>query len=381
MEALKLSCGIDVSKADFHTSLVVLFKDQSIKVIRSRKFANTSKGIADYMYWYRQATKKYDLQVHHVMEATGVYHENLALQLFKSEEKVSIVLPNKAKKYIQSLGFKTKNDQVDAKALAFMGAQQKLDLWQPMGDYFYRLRTMTRTYQSYQESITALSNQIEALSHGMYKSMDIIKDLKSLIKRYEQLKVKLVGQIEEHFASNQQINTKVEGICKIKGVSMITVAVLLAETNGFVLFKNYRQLVSYSGYDVVENQSGNRKGKTKISKQGNSRIRRALLMPSFCVVKYEERFQRFFENLMTRKEKKMVGYVAVQKKLLVIIYSLWKNNQDYDPHYLNKENTTGNNEQVFSSRLFSKKTQIALSFGNAIQGIQPSKKSQYVSSR
>ena len=44
----------------------------------------------------------------------------------------------------------------------------------------------------------------------------------------------------------------------------------------------------------------------------------------------------------------MKSYVAVQKKLLVIIYSLWKNNVAYDPKYPHKH--TGEKEQVPSSQ-------------------------------
>jgi transposase len=53
-------------------------------------------------------------------------------------------------------------------------------------------------------------------------------------------------------------------------------------------FTNQRHLVSYAGYDVVENQSGNRSGKTRISKKGNSRLRRFLHMPSFNAVRFNE---------------------------------------------------------------------------------------------
>lgn len=352
MKALKLVSGLDISKSEFHANLVLLLEDLSIKVVRSRKFNNTAKGIKEYFYWFDKEAKKHALTVFHVMEATGVYHEHLALKLFKSEERVSVVLPNKSKKYIQSLGIKTKNDKTDAKAIAMMGAQQNLDLWQPMGDYFYQLRAMTRMHQNYQENITALKNQIEALEHGMYKQVSLIKDLKSLINRYEKLLKKLNKNIEKHISSDELIFKKIDGICKIKGISILTVAVMLAETNGFTLFTNSRQLISYSGYDVVENQSGKHIGKTKISKKGNSRIRRALLMPAFNVVKHEPRFRKFYERIMTSKEKKMIGYVAVQKKILVIIYSLWKNNQAYNPNYLQQENTTGDYEQVHSSRFF-----------------------------
>mgnify|MGYP000961798970 CR=1 FL=1 len=45
---------------------------------------------------------------------------------------------------------------------------------------------------------------------------------------------------------------------------MLTVAKILAETDGLELFENSKQLVSYAGYDVDENCSGKHKGKTKI---------------------------------------------------------------------------------------------------------------------
>ncbi len=52
-------------------------------------------------------------------------------------------------------------------------------------------------------------------------------------------------------------------ICDIKGVGTLTVATVVAEANGFDLIKNIPQLISYAGYDVVEDQSGKRIGKTK----------------------------------------------------------------------------------------------------------------------
>ena len=131
-------------------------------------------------------------------------------------------------------------------------------------------------------------------------------------------------------------------INKIKGVSILTIATLIAETNGFYLFKDHRQLVSYSGYDVIENQSGKTKGKTRISKKGNSHIRRCLHMPAFNVVRYNQgAFKPLYERVFERNNLKMQGYVAVQRKLLVLIYTLWKNNSEFDPDY---HKTSGNEE-------------------------------------
>ena len=76
-----------------------------------------------------------------------------------------------------------------------------------------------------------------------------------------------------------------------------------------------------AGYDVVEAQSGTRVGKTKISKKGNSRIRRMLHMPSLVVIQCEvKQFKDLFDRTYKKHGIKMKSYVAVQKKLLTMIY-------------------------------------------------------------
>ena len=120
----------------------------------------------------------------------------------------------------------------------------------------------------------------------------------------------------------------------IKGLGILSFAVIAAETNGFTLFDNAASLINYAGYDVIENQSGKHTGKTKISKKGNSRIRRILHMPALSAVRDDQpQFQKLFERVYDRTKIKMKGYVAVQKKLLVMMYYLWKKNEKYDPAF------------------------------------------------
>jgi len=110
----------------------------------------------------------------------------------------------------------------------------------------------------------------------------------------------------------------------------LSVSTALAETFGFELFENYKQLISYAGYDVVENQSGKRSGKTKISK-------------AMVAVQHE---QTAFYNLYNRTFEKhgipMKSLVAVQKKLLVTIFAMWKNNTAYDNDYISEAATVIN---------------------------------------
>ena len=115
-------------------------------------------------------------------------------------------------------------------------------------------------------------------------------------------------------------------------------------------FTNQRHLVSYAGYDVVENQSGNHSGKTapadrRISKKGNSRLRRILHMPAFNAVRFNEpTCKALYERVYDRTHIKMKAYVSVQKRLLLMAYALWRHGVDYDPEYL--ANRAGKDKKI-----------------------------------
>ena len=146
-------------------------------------------------------------------------------------------------------------------------------------------------------------------------------------------------QIEEKIVSEPEVKRKIDTItADMKGVGVMTVAVALAETNGFSWFTNRRQVVKYAGYDVVENQSGKRKGKTKISKKGNAHIRRALYFPAINLVTYNVKpFVDKYERIFERTRIKMKGYTSLQKDLLLMLFTLWKKDQKFDPDYQNQQ--------------------------------------------
>lgn len=328
---IKYSIGIDISMKSFHVCLSCIDSMQQVKVNSSTTFANNEKGFKALHEWIKKHYKQRELPLVIILEATGVYYEQCAMYLFKAGYNISVVLPNKAKKYLQATGIKSKNDKIDAQGLARMAAEQCLELWKPMSDFYYKLRTLTRQHQSLQELRTSLSNQLHAHEHSMLTVKEVISQLKQLIVKIDKQIEAMDNAIAEQVQSDPVVAKKVADVCIIKGIGLHTVAVILAEANGFALFKNAPQLVSYSGYDVIENQSGNRKGKTKISKKGNSHIRRALHLPAFNVVRYEvPQFVNLYNRTFERHRIKMKSYVAIQKKLLVMVYTLWKKNEQYN---------------------------------------------------
>ncbi len=63
------------------------------------------------------------------MEATRVHYKNRALYLDDHNFPVSIILPHRAKQYMCSRGYKSKNDKIDSIGLFQMGVEQQLELW------------------------------------------------------------------------------------------------------------------------------------------------------------------------------------------------------------------------------------------------------------
>jgi transposase len=344
--SVKYSVGLDCSKEEFVAVISLFSSDQKITVKASRKFNNTVKGFCDCNHWICQH-KKLDVAIVLTMEATGNYHENLAYYFYKQGFRVSIVLPNKAKKYMQSLGLKSKNDMIDAKGLSQMGAEQNLPIWEPFSSSIYELRTLTRFCEQLSTNRTQLMNQLSSMEYAMFQVEEVKSNLRSLIQLIETQIAEIKIRIKELINNDEKISERYDKISPIKGLGLLTIATIIAETNGFKFFENERQLTSYAGYDIIENQSGKRVGRTRISKKGNSHIRRIMHMASLNVVKYSEpKFVNLYIRLMSKTTIKMKAYVAIQRKLLCLIYTLWKRNEEYDAYYETNHSRIGIDKKV-----------------------------------
>lgn len=334
---LKYSVGNDISKEKFDSCISVIDSNQNVKIIATRTFKNNQEGFKSYLIWVNLKCKL-ELAVVHIMEATGIYYERFAWNLHRSSKQLSVVLPNKSKKYMQSIGLKTKNDKIDAKGLSRMGAEQNFKLWEAPEKNMIELRSITRQRENLQKMRTQLMNQLGALKCGEFVKKEIVNQQETIIALLDKQIKETEEMIKQIVNENAELKEKIEKITTIKGLGLISVATVIAETFGFKYFVNQRQLVSYAGYDVIENQSGKHVGKTKISKKGNSHIRRILHMPSFSVVSNNELiFKNQYERVYASSKQKMKGYVAVQRKLLIMIYTLWKKNEKYDSQYKHKE--------------------------------------------
>jgi transposase len=298
--------------------------------------ANNPSGLKEFYQWCEKRNKTSKIKPIYVMEATGVYYEELAYFLYHKGETVSVQLAQKIKYFAKSCNLNTKTDKVDSKMIAEFGIERNLkgtDLWTPPSEDFKMIRDLAREHTSLKQTQTSTKSQLHALSHahGAYKA--VIEFKEQQIEFYELQIAAVEKEMLRLVKLDNKLYSKVNKIATIKGVKFITIMKVLAETNGFLLFKNIRQLVSYAGLDVIEKESGKYKGKTKISKKGNARLRTALYMPAMSASNHNKTLKTFYERVSESRTIKRQGIIAVMRKLLILIYTLWNKDEEYIENY------------------------------------------------
>jgi transposase len=330
MKTIKQVIGIDVSKDTFHVCFGSIDSSQSIKILMQSSFTNNEKGFKALLLWKQKALNP-DIPLYYVMEATGVYYENLAYFLTEQAAHVSVLLPNKSKSFARSLDIKTKTDKVDAAMLCRIGLERVLPAWKIPSVVMKQIKSLCREYKSLKTSGAKIKVRLHAYKYSYRPEKTTMARLKQQLLLLEKQMVMVEKEIRSCISQDEPLQKRVENIQQVKGLSLVTIITVIAETNGFAAITNAKQPTSYSGLDITMNQSGQFYGRTRISKKGNSHIRSALYLPAMSAVRYNIRLKQFYENIMLKHKCGKVGIVAVARKMLILIYTLWKKDTTYDP--------------------------------------------------
>ena len=324
--------GIDISKDKFTACLYMYDRGSDVGChTESIDFNNTKSGFNQMVKWSRKEAQK-GFPLTYLMEPTGVYYESLAYHLHKIGQTVYIVLPNKARKFCESEGIKTKTDAMDARCLALMGcASRKLKPWSPPAPIYRELRQMTRFHADLSQIMTSVMNRMESLNHMEEADKTVRKNCQKLIEEIDRLMENNDEAIIQKVSEDKGLEARVKRIARAKGLGLTTVVCIVAETEGFHLIENRKQLTSYAGLDVKAKQSGKEDPMHAISKKGNAHIRAALYMPALVAVRYNPQIKAAYGRICQKhpKEKK-IGVTAAMRRLLLLIYTLWENGEEYD---------------------------------------------------
>ena len=331
-EIIRQCIGIDCAKDEHVASFVVMYTDRQVVPISTVTFKNSKVGFEKLRRWGLKFAKAEPFTV--VMESTGVYHEQLACYLVDNDFFVSVILPNKAKYFAKTLDIRSVNDKIASVSLATMGLEKKLNPWAKPSPLFNNLKQLTRERDQIIQERTQIKCQLHAETSGAWPNKGSIRRMNLRIKILDKQEIEIEAEIKALVESDSNLNKKVENVCTIKGVSLITAATVIGETNGFNLIRNKQQLVSYAGLDVLTHTSGiSVNKKPRISHQGNKYLRKCLHFPALSAIRHSQNQKDLFVRLVSKHGIKMKAAVAVQRKILILIYTIWKNDSVFDPDY------------------------------------------------
>lgn len=281
---------------------------------------------------FKKFVKLLTIDSHCVMEATGYYHYQLAYYLLESGLKVSVENPLAVKRFIQMKLSKIKTDKSDSKLICEYAKQVELKLWKGNSKHQIECLQMTRLLAVYTKQSTMLKNKIhgEAVLGNPSKVVlsSLKRSLKQIQKEIKTLEDKLLVLVKE---VHQDVLTRIKSI---PGIGAKTSLMLVVLTDGFERFSSGSELCSYAGLTPVIRKSGSSvKGRSRISKIGNQKLRNLLFMCSFNACKYNKACREIYERIVAKGKSKKLALIAVCNKLLKQAFAIAKSGLLYDDSY------------------------------------------------
>ena len=146
-QVFRCSVGIDCSKDELVCALARRQDDDSIRTGRAKTFRNTSAGFASLLDWVATSIGP-SASALFILEASGVYHEELTYCLHKAGHDVSVLVPRRARAFAEASGISTKTDAVDAAVLANFGLRQQPPVWRCPDPIVLKIKRLMRQYHS-----------------------------------------------------------------------------------------------------------------------------------------------------------------------------------------------------------------------------------------
>jgi transposase len=316
--------GIDVS----HKELVVVVSANG-KTRKAKSFENTAAGhkaIIGLLAKLNAPTKV-------CLEATGIYHFDLAVALSRTEGiDVMVINPKAAHNFAKVLMKRSKTDAVDAETLAIYAERMPFETWQRPADENIALQAISRRIVALTKLKTQTKNQLHALKATEKTPVFVIEQVNALIEtletQIEAHRSSALELIQKHAALKEALTlvTGIKGIAEASGIQILAELLILPQE------MNVRQWVAYAGLDPRKFESGSSVAKKpRISKAGNKYIRQALYMPALVAARHEPNIKGYYAHLIEDNGlKKMQAVCAVMRKLLHAIHGMLRTQETFD---------------------------------------------------
>lgn len=325
---MPVAIGLDVSKQ--HVDAVILLDEEGHKK-RHKRFSNTAKGHAQLLAWtqHHRSAELSDCQM--VMEATGPYHETLALALYQAGAGVSVINPKRLKDFASGLGLKAKNDPLDAFAMARYGQLCQPQPWQPDPPEYRHLKALLSRLEAVQTDRQRERNRLEK-TQASDTSAPVLASLERSLTFLENEYQRLNQEINEHINRHPKLKDDRQLLASIPGIGPVLSAQMLALLHGGLRFERAPQFAAYLGLIPTQHQSGSSiNKKPHLSKLGPARVRAKLYMAAIVASGCNPDVKALYQRLLERGKCPMAALGAAMRKLAQICFGVIKHQTPYQP--------------------------------------------------
>jgi transposase len=307
MEVQPIDVGIDVSK----NLLSVAQEEQQVTEI-----PNDAGSIRS---WLKSLPGPARIAV----EATGVFHVELVERAHRTGHTIYVIDGYRLNRYREGIGDRAKTDATDARLLRRYLKREAADLrpWSPPPKGYRDLQQLLLRRARLVQTRVKLDQSLRGLSQ-------LGPSRRALIRHLDQLDQLLIKRIRR-VLQNRQWQRDARRIQAIEGVGEITAAALVM-TFQRGHFRNSDAFIAFVGLDVRPRQSGQSRGKEKLSKKGAPELRRLLFLAAMAA-RRSSTWAGFYERLLARGLKTTQAMVALARKIARVAFALLKNGSEYEP--------------------------------------------------
>jgi transposase len=257
------------------------------------------------------------------VEATGTYHVLFVKQAHRMGHTVYLIDGFRLNRYRDSIGGRAKNDVLDAVLLRRYLQREKADLrpWEPAPKGYTELMRLLHRRERLVTARVALEQSLGDLPESRSSVQALLRQLRRLADRLERRIVATV--LTRGWGEDMRRCQQIEGIGPLTSAALATVF-----QRGH--FRNADAFIAFLGLDVRVRDSGKQRGKRKLTKKGDSELRR-LLYNAAMSASSTPRWHPYYERHLARGLTKIQALVALGRKLARVAFALMQNQSDYQP--------------------------------------------------
>ncbi len=261
------------------------------------------------------------------LESSGGYHERLADLAYAQGFTVFVLNPADTRHYARACGTRAKTDRVDAALIARYVAHEHRHLHpyvpptreQRQIDRLLRRRAKLTTIK------TSLRLTLKDLSGFTRERNALLAKLEAVIVKIDQTLIDITQASPRQQQRVQRLKTIV-GVGPLVGVS-------LANTLERIAFRNADAFVAFVGFDPRPKDSGQKRGRRRLSKRGPSELRRLLFTAAMSAVRTPT-FKPIYAAYRQRGLASTPALVIIARKIARTAWSIHHYNTVFNPQRL-----------------------------------------------